>query len=78
MKIQILSDIHNEFEVYEPEYCNADVVILAGDIHTKNRGVEWASTRFNTPVIYILGNHVAYGKTLPKYIAEISTFVVVK
>jgi Icc-related predicted phosphoesterase len=71
MKIQILSDIHNEFEIYEPKTCDADVVILAGDIHTKNRGIEWAQSSFSVPVIYVLGNHEAYGKTLPKYINEI-------
>ncbi|MFT6901851.1 MAG: Icc-related predicted phosphoesterase [Colwellia sp.] len=71
MKIQILSDIHNEFEIYEPETCDADLVILAGDIHTKNRGIEWAQSRFSVPVLYVLGNHEAYGKTLPKYISEI-------
>lgn len=71
MKIQILSDIHNEFKPYEPIESDADLVVLAGDIHTKNRGVDWAVKNFKKPVLYVLGNHEAYGKTIPKYFQEI-------
>jgi predicted phosphodiesterase/phage tail protein X len=59
MKIQILSDLHNEFEQFMPSQAasEADVVVLAGDIHVKGRGVEWARNVFSCPVIYVLGNH---------------------
>ncbi len=42
MKIHILSDLHNEFELFTPSQVasEADVVVLAGDIHVKGRGVE--------------------------------------
>jgi Icc-related predicted phosphoesterase len=73
MKIQIFSDLHNEFKEYVPVQSDADVIVLAGDIHTKNRGVEWAVKHFNKPVLYVLGNHEAYGKTIPKYFDEIKT-----
>jgi Icc-related predicted phosphoesterase len=71
MKIQLLSDLHNEFETYEPVQTDADVIVLAGDIHTNNRGVEWAAKHFGKPVLYVHGNHEAYGKAIPKYFQEI-------
>ena len=74
MKVQILSDLHVEFEDYDYPQCDCDVVILAGDIHTKGRGVKWAIEHINDkPVIYILGNHEFYGKTYPKLFNELKT-----
>jgi predicted phosphodiesterase len=68
MKIHILSDLHLEFGPFTPPDTDADLVILAGDIHRGKRGLEWATTVFaNKPVIYILGNHEYYGKALPKW-----------
>ncbi|MHC8361909.1 metallophosphoesterase [Pseudomonas sp. LS2P72] len=61
MKLRIYSDLHNEFAVFEAPAVAADVVILAGDIHTKARGVAWAGETFSCPVIYICGNHEFYG-----------------
>lgn len=66
MKIHVLSDIHVEFEPYVPIATDADVVVLAGDIHTKNRGVAWANESFSCPVIQILGNHEFYGGHLER------------
>jgi predicted phosphodiesterase len=51
MKIQIYSDLHNEFAPFEPTPSKADVVILAGDIDIKTRGVGWANDVFQCPVI---------------------------
>jgi predicted phosphodiesterase len=34
MKIQILSDLHLEFEYQEFDFTGADILILAGDIYT--------------------------------------------
>jgi predicted phosphodiesterase len=46
---------------------DADVLVLAGDIHTKDRGLpaiaEWATSR---PTIYVAGNHEFYGAAIPK------------
>ncbi|EGH04651.1 metallophosphoesterase [Pseudomonas amygdali pv. aesculi str. 0893_23] len=88
MKIRVLSDLHLEFEPYAPVDVEADLVVLAGDIHTKNRGVEWANQMFNCPVIHILGNHELYAghldRTLEKmrlqaaphvHILECETFI---
>lgn len=68
MKIQILSDLHNEFfknkSPPDIEQTDADVVVLAGDIWTKGRGVIWAieqSSSLGKPIVYTLGNHEYYG-----------------
>ena len=63
MKLLILSDLHLEFEPFEPpQGLEFDVVILAGDIHSPGRrAVEWAEARFaGRPVIYVPGNHEYY------------------
>lgn len=59
MKIQILSDLHNEFEELPIPHTDADVVVLAGDIDVGTKGTEWKKG-FNKPVIYIPGNHEYY------------------
>ena len=46
MKLQIYSDLHNEFSVFTPPTSDADLVILAGDIDTQIRGVKWANETF--------------------------------
>jgi predicted phosphodiesterase len=61
MKLQIYSDLHMEFARFEPAPSTADVVILAGDIDIKSRGVSWANDTFQCPVIYVCGNHEFYG-----------------
>lgn len=69
MKLNIMSDVHNEFSVLEPPQTDADVVILAGDIDTKLRAVPWAQ-RFEKPVIYVLGNHEFYGSQIERIIEK--------
>ena len=73
MRIQILSDLHVEFEDFRPVDVDADIVILAGDINVKGRCVDWAKeafTSFDCPVLLCAGNHDYYdghlGKTLLK------------
>ena len=61
MKLQIYSDLHLEFARFDPAPSDADVVILAGDIDIKSRGVKWASEVFQCSVIYVCGNHEYYG-----------------
>jgi Icc-related predicted phosphoesterase len=69
MKIQVLSDLHIEFDEFTLEEADADMIVLAGDIHIKNKGVDWAiNTIKNKPVLYVLGNHEFYGKAYPKLI----------
>lgn len=69
MKLLILSDLHLEFGPLTVEAGNADVVILAGDIHLKARGVTWAMETFpDRPVILVFGNHEYYGDKYPTLI----------
>lgn len=57
MRVHLLSDLHNEFDPFIPSAVDADVVILAGDINVKARGVRWAMQVFPCPVLYVPGNH---------------------
>lgn len=66
MKIQLLSDLHLEFGGFTPPALDADVVVLAGDIHLKEKGVAWAKEMFSCPVLYVMGNHEYYGGSLGK------------
>ncbi|HEY5740435.1 MAG TPA: metallophosphoesterase [Gammaproteobacteria bacterium] len=69
MKLRILSDLHVEFEDFEPPPVDADVVVLAGDIHVRHHGVDWARERFpGVPVLYVLGNHEYYGGAMPAHL----------
>ncbi|MBY6030779.1 metallophosphoesterase family protein [Halomonas sp. DP8Y7-1] len=63
MRLRILSDLH--LEHFEGDRLlpdiEADMVILAGDIHLGLQGIEWAAARFpDHPVIYVPGNHEFY------------------
>lgn len=67
MKLQLLSDFHNEFYRHSgaPDIADsdADVVILAGDIDVGIHGFTWAiseAQRLDKPIIYIAGNHEFY------------------
>ena len=67
MRVAVLSDIHLEFADFTPPGIDADLVVLAGDIHVGSRGLPWATNQFRCPVVYIPGNHEYYGKALPKH-----------
>jgi 3',5'-cyclic AMP phosphodiesterase CpdA len=63
VKIRVLSDLHLEYD--EPElipHADADLVVLAGDIHNHALGPRWAAETFaaQVPVIYVPGNHEYY------------------
>ncbi len=67
MKLHILSDLHIEFAPHELAVTDADVVILAGDIHLGARGFNWVRENIkNKEVIYILGNHEFYKEATPR------------
>lgn len=58
MKLRILSDLHLEFDSFHAPHVDADVVVLAGDIHRGVDGLRWALETFaDQPVVYVLGNH---------------------
>jgi predicted phosphodiesterase len=62
MRLHVLSDLHLELGDYTPKRTDADVVVLAGDIHQGSQGIQWARRYFpKKPVIYVMGNHEFYG-----------------
>lgn len=61
MKIQLLSDLHLDCSHWRYQPTDADVVVLAGDIHVGTAGIEWILSQItDKPVIYVLGNHEYY------------------
>lgn len=62
MKIHVLSDLHLEFQAFEPPPAtDADVVVLAGDIASRNEGLHWAREFWpDLPIVYVAGNHEFY------------------
>lgn len=68
MKLQILSDLHNEFEEFNPPENDADLVILAGDINLGDKGIKWIQKKFpaDKKILYVLGNHEFYDHLFPE------------
>lgn len=72
MKIQIISDIHQEFGFNQFSFDNADIVVFAGDINLGVKGINWMLKEIsNKPVIYVLGNHEYYKGSYPKTLLKI-------
>ncbi len=72
MKIQIISDLHQEFGITELSFDRPDVVVLAGDVNLGIKGIEWIKTKIrDKPVIYVLGNHEYYKGSYPKTLHKI-------
>lgn len=57
MRVRVFSDLHLEAAPFDPPEAQADVVVLAGDIHNGPAGIEWAKRTFSQPVVYVAGNH---------------------
>ena len=61
MRLQIMSDLHNEFEVKPIVRTGADIIVLAGDIAAKASAIPWILDVYeDSPVVYIAGNHEYY------------------
>ena len=74
MRIQILSDLHLEFEAFECDVSQADILILAGDIHVGAKAIEWLDTlQSKVPVLYVFGNHEYYKNTYPRLIKKLKS-----
>nr|WP_289072805.1 metallophosphoesterase [uncultured Halomonas sp.] len=68
MRLRVLSDLHLEhFDGHrELPPADADVVVLAGDIHRRAEGLAWARQQFpDLPILYVPGNHEFYGTCMP-------------
>lgn len=74
MKIQIASDLHNEFGAFEYGRSDADLFIFAGDIDIGQKGFDWMASHFkDIPVLYVLGNHEYYKHTYPGLLNKLRT-----
>lgn len=72
MRIQVISDLHQEFGFSELKFDNSDIVILAGDTNLGTKGIDWLKKTINDkPVLYILGNHEYYKGSYPKTLNKI-------
>ena len=72
MNIRLYSDLHIEFEDFSAETKGVDVVVLAGDINIGIKGIDWiVRQKFDSPVIYVLGNHEYYKHRYPSLIDKV-------
>ena len=68
MKLLVLSDLHLTHQGFDVVHegqrvdANADVVVLAGDIHEGIAGLRWARESFDLPIVMVAGNHEFYGQ----------------
>lgn len=76
MKIQFASDLHYEFlEAQFPHYriiepADADVLVIAGDIHRGAMAIETFAD-WPVPVVYVHGNHEMYREQYELMLAEL-------
>jgi Icc-related predicted phosphoesterase len=67
MRIQVISDLHQEFGFMDRSFEGADLVVLAGDINLGTNGIDSIKSMItDVPVIYVLGNHEYYKGSYPK------------
>ncbi|MNK78654.1 3',5'-cyclic adenosine monophosphate phosphodiesterase CpdA [compost metagenome] len=73
MRIQIISDLHQEFGFSTLNYEKADLVVLAGDVNLGLKGISWIKAHIpDKPVLYVLGNHEYYKGAYPKTLHQIA------
>lgn len=71
MKLYVVSDLHLEYGDFDVPDVDADVVVVAGDLHVGTRGLSWAAERLpDVPIVYVLGNHEYYQEVMPDLIVE--------
>lgn len=68
MRIVVYSDLHTEFKPFDYPLLDADILILAGDIHLGHQGIKSTLHLADhyAHVIYIFGNHEYYNYEYPK------------
>ena len=64
MKIALMSDLHLSVLPMSAPNLDADVVVLAGDLHRPASAIDWARQFGDTPTLYVAGNHEFYGGDL--------------
>jgi hypothetical protein len=63
MKISLLSDLHLSVCPLEPPRVDADLFVVAGDLHRPPGAIEW-SKRLAGPALFVAGNHEFYGGSI--------------
>ncbi len=63
MKIALLSELHLSVQAMLPPAIDADVLVLAGDLHRPAAAIEWAR-QYDMPTLFVAGNHEFYGGDL--------------
>jgi UDP-2,3-diacylglucosamine pyrophosphatase LpxH len=72
VRLHILSDLHLESAPFTPPALDADVVVLAGDLHPGIQGLDWAAGHWpDRPVVFVPGNHECYGHSYPALVREL-------
>ena len=72
MKVQILSDLHQEFGPAFDIPNLGDIIIIAGDTHIKTRGIPWVKNNFpGKTVLYLAGNHEFYKGELGREVEKL-------
>jgi len=59
----LLSDLHLSVQAMPPPTVEADVLVLAGDLHRPAGAIEWAR-QYDLPTLFVAGNHEFYGGNL--------------
>ena len=70
MKIALLSDLHLSVHPLDVPPTQADVVVLAGDLHRPAQAMAWAR-QFSQPTLFVAGNHEFYGSDLATTLAQL-------
>ncbi|MCC1497993.1 metallophosphoesterase [Alcanivorax sp. 1008] len=66
MTLSVMSDLHLETGDFEFNPEDADVAVLAGDIHEREKGLDWLlELGLSIPIVYVLGNHEFYKTSYP-------------
>jgi predicted phosphodiesterase len=72
MRLLVLSDLHVEVAPFATLRPDADLIVLAGDIHNGAPAVRWARGTFpDRPIVQIAGNHEFYDGEYHAVLAEL-------
>ena len=70
MRVALLSDLHLSMHPMDAPALDADVVVLAGDLHRPAQAMAWAR-QFAQPTLFVAGNHEFYGSDLVTTMAQL-------
>lgn len=74
MRLMVLSDLHVEVVDFEPPVVDADLVVLAGDIHNGEESPRWARSAFpDREILMVAGNHEFYDGEYADTLARMRT-----